>query len=231
MLGLSPLEAGLWTLPWAIAFVVESQLTPRVVRFVRPAYLMAGGLVLAAAGFAVFTQIDSSSGFGLIVGASSLFSLGTAPLFTLTNDLIIGSAPPERAGAAAGLSETAAEFGGAVGIAVFGSIGVAVYRSGMADAVPAGVPAGAARVARDTLGGAIEVAGQLCEQAGSALVDVARDAFTQGFHVAAAISAVASLGLAILIALALRDAQPAADPDDDAVPEGIAERAAVDSGR
>jgi DHA2 family multidrug resistance protein-like MFS transporter len=218
VMGLSPLEAGLWTLPWALAFVVGSQLTPRIVRRVRPAYLMAAGLLLAAVGFAMFTQVDARSGFTLIVAASTVFSLGTAPLFTLTNDLIIGSAPAERAGAAAGISETAAEFGGAVGIAAFGSLGVAVYRDAMASAVPAGVPSAAADTARDTLGGAIDVAATLPSEIGLALIDTARAAFTQGFHIAAGISAVGAVGLAVLVATMLRHARlgSASEVEEDA---------------
>ena len=204
VLGLSPLQAGLWTLPWALSFVVGSNLTPMLVRRFRPAFVMGAGLLLAAVGFGVFTQVDASSGFGVIVTGSVIFSLGTAPVFTLTNDLIIGSAPPERAGAAAGLSETAAEFGGAVGIAIFGSIGVAIYRGAMAGAVPEGVPLGAAQAARDTLGGAIEVAGQAPGQLGAALVDAAREAFTAGLHVAATISAIGSIGIAVLVVTLLR---------------------------
>jgi DHA2 family multidrug resistance protein-like MFS transporter len=211
VLGLSPIEAGLWTLPWALGFVVGSQITPVLVRRIRAAYLMAGGLAFAALGFAVFTQLDAGSGFAVIVTGSVLFSLGTAPVFTLTNDLIIGSAPPERAGAAAGISETAAEFGGALGIAIFGSIGVALYRGAIADAIPAGVPIQAAEAARDTLGGAIALAGQLPVTLGSALVEVARDAFTKGVHLAAAISAVGTIGLAIFVALALQHVRGASD--------------------
>ena len=207
VVGLSPLEAGLWTMPWAFAFVVGSQLTPRIVRHVRPAFVMAGGLVLAAVWFGIFTQLDATTGFVAIVVGSVFFSLGTAPLFTLTNDLIIGSAPPERAGAAAGLSETAAEFGGAIGIAAFGSIGVAIYRGAVANAIPSGVPVSAARAARDTLGGAIEVAAQLPDRIGSTLVEAARDAFTQGMHIGAGISAVATIALAVLIASVLRNAR------------------------
>jgi DHA2 family multidrug resistance protein-like MFS transporter len=214
VLGRSPLEAGLWTLPWALAFVVGSQLTPRIVRRTRPAYLMSGGLVLAALGFGVFTQVDAASGFGVIVTGSVVFSLGTAPVFTLTNDLIIGSAPPERAGAAAGISETAAELGGALGIAVFGSIGVAIYRSAMAVAVPGGVPLAAAAAARDTLGGAIEAAGQLPGRLGPALIEAAREAFTQGLHLAAAISAVGSIGLAILVVTLLRRVRTGGESHD-----------------
>ncbi len=160
VLGLSPLEAGLWTLPWALAFVVGSQVTPKLAQKFAPTTIMAAGLALAALGFVVFTQVDATSGFAMIMTGSVAFSLGTAPVFTLTNDLIIGSAPAERAGAAAGISETAAELGGALGIAFFGSIGVAIYRSGVADAIPAGIPPEAAAAAQDTLGGAVEVAGQ-----------------------------------------------------------------------
>jgi DHA2 family multidrug resistance protein-like MFS transporter len=219
VLGLSPLQAGLWTLPWALAFVVGAQVTPRVVGSVRPAYLMAGGLVLAAAGFGLLTQADATGGVAIIAAGSIVFSLGTAPLFALTNDLIIGSAPPERAGAAAGLSETAAELGGALGIAAFGSLGVAVYRGAMTDGVPAGVAFGAARVARDTLGGAVEVAGQLPTRLGTPLIEAGRDAFTQGMHLAAGISAAGAIALAVLVMTLLRRAELGAsqEPEDEAV--------------
>ncbi|HEX2185408.1 MAG TPA: MFS transporter, partial [Chloroflexota bacterium] len=213
VLDLSPLEAGLWTLPWALAFVVGSNVIPIIARRIRPAPLMAGGLVMAATGFAVFTQVDGSSGFGEIVLGSVLFSLGTSPLFTLTNDLIIGSAPPERAGAAAGISETAAELGGALGIAVFGSIWVAIYRGVLAGAVPAGVPVAAAEAARDTLGEALTVARELPGDAGTALIEVARGAFTQGLHVVALVSLIGALALAVFVLALLRHVPtPSAEP-------------------
>ena len=204
VLGLSPLESGLWTLPWAIAFVVGSNLTPVIVRRVRPAFVMAAGLALAAVGFGMFTQVDAASGFTVFVTGSVAFALGFSPVFTLTNDLLVGSAPPERAGAAAAVAETAAEFGGALGIAVFGSLGIAVYRSMMAGEVPAGVPVEAAQAVMDTLGGAVVIAGQLPDQLGAALVAAARGAFIQGLQVSAAISAVGALGIAILVVVLLR---------------------------
>jgi DHA2 family multidrug resistance protein-like MFS transporter len=220
VLDLSPLEAGLWTLPWALAFVVGSNVTPIIARRIRPAALMAGGLAMAAAGFAVFTQVDGGSGFGVIVLGSVLFSLGTSPLFTLTNDLIIGSAPPERAGAAAGISETSAELGGALGIAMFGSIGVAIYRGVLAGAVPAGVPIAAAEAARDTLAEALTVARELPGGVGAALIEVARGAFTQGLHVTAGISLIGAIALAVFVLTLLRhvptpsaEEEPAFPPD------------------
>jgi DHA2 family multidrug resistance protein-like MFS transporter len=204
VLGLSPLQAGLWTLPWALAFIVGSQLTPRLARRVRPSTLMAGGLLFAAIGFAALTRLEAGSAFPTFMFGSVVFSLGLAPVFTLAIDLIVGVAPVERAGAASGIAETAAEFGGAVGIAVFGSIGIAVYRSRMSGALPSGVPLQAAEAAKDTLGGAVEVAGQLPDQLGLVLIDAAREAFTQGLHLSAGISVVGSVGLAVLVGVVLR---------------------------
>ncbi len=216
VLGLSPFEAGLWTVPWALSFVVGSMLTPALVRRIRPAFLMAGGLAFAAIGFAMFTVIDASTGFVSFAIGSTTFSLGLAPVFTLTTDIIVGSAPPERAGAASAISETSAEFGGALGIAIFGSIGVAVYRGVIGGAVPLGVPADAAKAAMATMAGAVRMAEQLPGSLGSELLDVARAAFVQGLRLCAAVSALGSIALAIFAAIALRDtpvrSEPAAPP-------------------
>jgi DHA2 family multidrug resistance protein-like MFS transporter len=221
VLGLTPFEAGLWTAPWALAFVAGSMLTPVLVRRVRPGFVMAAGLALAAAGFWLFTRLDGATGLPVFVAGSVIFSLGTAPVFTLTNDVIIGAAPPERAGAAAAISETGAEFAGALGIAVFGSLGIAVYRGAMAGAVPADLPLAAAEAARGTLGGTVAIAEQLPVQLGAALVEAGRLAFIDGLQLTAAISAVGSLGLAVFILVALRNvrtsggAEAAADAEDD----------------
>ena len=110
-------------------------------------------------------------------------------MFTATTDLIVSSAPPERAGAASGISETGAELGGALGIAILGSVGVAVYRGELADHLPAEVPSQAAAVARETLGGAVGVAARLPEDVGAALLAAAREAFVQGLQLTAGLSA------------------------------------------
>jgi DHA2 family multidrug resistance protein-like MFS transporter len=161
VLGLSPLQAGLWSLPSAGGFIAGSNLAPRILRRVRPAFVIGAGLAMAAAGLAVLTQVGGSADLAILAGASLVVSLGLAPVFTATTDLIVGSAPPERAGAASGISEAGAELGGALGIAILGSIGVAVYRSQLAGTLPAGVPSQAAAAARDTLGGTVAVAGHL----------------------------------------------------------------------
>ena len=96
-----------------------------------------------------------------VVVASAVVSLGMGPVFGLTTEMVVGSAPDEKAGAASGISETAAELGGALGIAVLGSVGVAIYRSGLAAGMPTGVPTDVAAAARDTLGGAVSAAAEL----------------------------------------------------------------------
>ncbi len=212
VLGLSPLAAGLWMLPSSAGFILGSLLTPVLVRRVRPAFVMAAGMMLAAFGLGLFTQLDRTAGLAVLVTGSVVFSLALAPVDTLATDLAVGAAPPERAGAASALSETSAEFGGALGIAILGVIGTSSYRGQMTDHLPAGIPPETAASARDTLGGAVAAAGQLPDQLGQALLGAARQAFTQGLHLAFTISAAAATGVAILAAIQLRHLRQGSEP-------------------
>ena len=197
VLGLSPLEAGLWTVPWAAGFIVGSMLTSAIVSRIPPPSAIVGGLVLAAAGFVLLTQVGAAS-LPLLVTASVVLALGLAPVFTLAADLMVSAAPPERAGAAAGISETSSEFGGALGIAVLGVVGTAVYRAEVSEAVPADVPPEPADAARDTLGGAVSAGSELPAPFGGELVDAAREAFTQALQLVAVLSAAVLLAAALL---------------------------------
>jgi DHA2 family multidrug resistance protein-like MFS transporter len=221
VVGLSPLQAGLWSLPSAIAFVLSSQLAPRYLQKVRPAFVVAGGLAAASLGLFILATVQVDQGLFALLIASVVISLGMGPVFGLTTEMVVGSAPAEKAGAASGISETAAELGGALGIAALGSVGVAIYRSGLADGLPAGVPAEAAHIARDTLGGAVSVAGQLPADTGTALLGVAREAFVAGLQLTSVAAAVVAGVIAVVAAVALREpAEPAAeDVDDCAVAE------------
>ncbi|WNZ07141.1 hypothetical protein [Streptomyces sp. 11x1] len=116
--GLRPWGTGLWTLPAAGATMVGAPLAAVLVRRIRPACVIRGRPARRGR-------------------SRSRTALAT--------DLIIVAAPPERAGSVSGLSETCAEFGGALGIAVLGSIGAAVYRRSMDDDMPSGIPRRRAR--------------------------------------------------------------------------------------
>lgn len=202
--GLTPLEAGLASLPSALAFVAGSMLAPRLVRRTPRSFVLIVGLLTGAAGFVVLAQVGGPHALIALVIGSTVFALGLAPVITLTTDIVVGSAPPERAGAAAAMSETAAELGGALGIAVLGSIAVAIYRTGMARAVPESVAPEAAALARETLAGALAAAAELPARAGAELIAAARDVFAQSLQVAAVISAAVTLAAAVAVLLLLR---------------------------
>jgi MFS transporter, DHA2 family, multidrug resistance protein len=200
VLGLSPFIAGLWTAPSGVAFIAGSLLAPWLAGRMRPIYIIAIGFAVAAVGFSVLAA--GTQGLAPVVTGYVILSLGLAPVFTLATDLIVGSAPAERAGIASGLSETSAELGGALGIALLGSLITAIYRTGVVSALPADLPDTVASAVRDTLGSAVAMAGTLSDQSGSAVLGAARAAFTEGF-VAAATGSAALAVLAALTAVTL----------------------------
>lgn len=204
VLGLSPFQAGLWSVPSAIGFIAGSNLAPRLLGGVRPAYLIAGCLGVASMGLLILAQAGAAEGLVPVVVASVVISLGLAPVFGLTTELIVGSAPPEKAGAASGVSETGSELGGALGISILGSIGLAVYRGRTDGALPEGLPEDAVAVAVDTLGGAVSVAAELPAAVADQVLTVARGAFVDGMQLVALISVVLAAGVAGFALLALR---------------------------
>src|SRR6266508_2850840 len=102
VLGLSPLQAGLWTLPGAVSIIAGTMLAPALVRRVRPTTVMVAGLLVCAAGFGVLTLVGAG-GLPVLVVGFVLTALGAGPLVTLVPDTIVGAAPPERAGSAASI--------------------------------------------------------------------------------------------------------------------------------
>ena len=203
VLGLSSLRAGLWMLPAMAGLVGGSLATPLFARRLRPASAMAGGLGVAAVGFGLLTQ-TSSLGLTAVVAGSALFALGLAPVTNLVVGTVLGSAPPEAAGAASGLSETSTELGGALGIAILGSIGTAVYHYRVTEHIPAAVPGAAARAIGGTLSGAVSTAGQLPRPSAAVILESARAAFSGGVDTAAGVSAAIMVALAVVAAVRLR---------------------------
>ena len=216
VIGLSPFEAGLWTVPYACSFLVGAMLTPLLVRRISPAFAMAGGLVITAIGFGLLTQVDGDSSLATLVSGSVVFALGLAPLYTLAADLMVGAAPPEQAGAAAGISETSSEFGGALGIATLGAVGTAVYRGQIDEGLPAGAPPEAVEGARDTLGAAVAAGEDLPGELAPQLIDAAQEAFTQAFQVAAGLNAVIAIAAAVLAVTFVRRIRTPTEPEPEA---------------
>ncbi|WP_078868687.1 MFS transporter [Streptomyces sp. NRRL B-1347] len=208
--GLSPIEAGLWLLPAAVALIAASSVTPALTRRVRPGYVVGGALLLSVVGYALITQADSSGGLPLLLTGFVLVYTGVSPMMVLGTDLVVGSAPPEKAGSAAALSETGMEFGIALGIAGLGSVVTAVYQDEVAGALPSGLSASAARTAGDSLAGAEAVSQDLSGPLAARLVEPAREAFTHGLNLAAGIAGVIVAVLAVTAMVLLRHVPTAA---------------------
>lgn len=196
VVGLSPLRAGLWTMPSSLAFIAASLLTPYMVRRTPPGTVIACGLIIAAVGFGLLTMVNHASHIGVLVTALTIYSVGITPIFILSTDMIIGNAPPERAGAAASISETCTEFGGAVGMAVLGSVGMIIYRAQVAQSLPTDFDPELLEAAKATLSGAFSL--------GPDVITVARDAFSQAMRMVSALNVVISLGLAALAATMIK---------------------------
>lgn len=207
VLELSPMTAGLYLLPGAAATIVMG-LAAVVLARVAPIWvLIPAGLLLATVGYLLGTTLTGSSSVGVIVVIFVLVGGGAGLAETLTNDAILASVPPERAGAASGISETAYELGASLGVAVLGSVLAAVYRTRLE--LPAGLDPAVADQARETLGGAVSAADGLPAGQADALLDAAKAAFAHGVDLTSAIGAVLAFLTAVGIGLALRSAQRA----------------------
>lgn len=202
VLGLSPMSAGWYLLPGAIASVTMGLAAVALAKVAPMWVLVPAGLLMAAGGYALGMTITGSSSVGVIVALFVLVGGGAGLAETLTNDAILASVPPERAGAASGISETAYELGASLGVAVLGSVLAMFYRNTLD--LPAGLDAATSGAASQTLGGAVHAADSLPADLALPLVDAARDAFSQGVVATSGIGLVLMVLAALGVGLALR---------------------------
>ncbi len=222
VLGLSALAAGLWMMPAAAGSVAGSMLAPIIARRVQPAYVVAAGLAIAAVGLLLLTQVENAPGLAVVVTGFVFIYVGLGPMGVLGTDLVLGSAPPQKAGSASAMSETSAELGVALGVAALGSVGTAVYRSQVAGSIPADAPPEAAEATRDSLAGAVAAAEQLPAGLGAELLGTAREAFAQALELTAAISALVVIAMAIVAGVLLRRVRAGSEEQPDLEPDGVA---------
>ncbi|WP_236543787.1 MFS transporter [Spiractinospora alimapuensis] len=201
--GMSPLLAGALILPAASGLIVGAMLAPLAARRLAPGTVIAVGLAVSCAGFLLIVQGAPLAPVWVVVGLVAVY-LGSGPFDALGTDLVVGAAPPERAGSAGATSETVTELGGAVGIATLGSLGSAVYQRHAADTLPSDLPSGAESAARESLSGAVAAAERLDPTQAAALHDLAGRAFTDGLQAAGLAGAAITAVLAILAAWLLR---------------------------
>ena len=205
VLSLTPLQAGWATVPWATGFVLGSMvLAPRLAKRFGPSPVLVWGLAVAAVGMLLMVLVDGPGALWVLVAGMVVVSLGMAPVFAIGTEQIITSAPPERAGSASSIAETASEFSGALGIALFGSAGTLIYRHQLNQAGLAAVPAEATA----TLGGALQAATKMPPDTAQALTSAAQAAFTDALQFTALTASVLVLLASVLAARMQRPSVP-----------------------
>ena len=189
VLGYSPLLAGIAQLPSAIVMVVLSPRSPAAVARIGVRKTVFVGMVSMVAGLLVFAQVGPSTPYMVAMVALVLTATGMALTMPSTTAGLVGSLPAGKAGVGSAVNDTTREVGGALGIAVMGSVLTSVYRESLS--LPAQLPAAAADAARRSIGAALEVAGRAPGALGDPLAQGARASFAQGastaFYVAAAV--------------------------------------------
>ena len=196
VLGMTPLEAGAWTIPSAVAYALGGLIAPRLATRMPARSVLACGLVVSAAGFAAVAAVGTDSGLVAFVLGSVVYSLGLAPVYVVATESTVAAVPATRAGVAGATLETVAELGAALGIALLGSLAGAVYRAGTTGTGSD----------TQTVGDAAARAARLPPTDAAELLSAAHHAFVNGFRLVATTGAVLLTGAALLTLFLLRDA-------------------------
>ena len=222
--GYTALQAGVRTVPFALAMGIAAVSAPAVVRRLGTKLVVAGGLASMAVGFAIAATNDATTPYRVIVAAMLLMGAGLGAAVAPATESILGSLPAAKAGVGSAVNDTTREVGGTLGVAVLGSIMASLYGGRIADALSgAPIPAQAQAAAHDSLAAALQVAQHVGGSAGAMIAATARDAFVHAFQVGSWVTGGVALAGA-LIALVLlparaRDEAITIELDEEIAPE------------
>jgi MFS transporter, DHA2 family, multidrug resistance protein len=214
VLGYSPLTAGLAGLPLAGAMIVVAPRSASLGERFGAARVITGGFTLMAVGLALFTRIGVDTPYPIVALGFVLLGAGLAATAAPATGMLMSAVPLDKAGVGSAVNDTTREFGGALGIAVFGTLVGSAYRSNM-DLSGTDVPAGAARAADESIGAAWGVAQGL--PGGEALLAQAQSAFVDAFRLTNLVSVAVAVLAAAFVWTALRPGRgdPAEAESDD----------------
>ncbi|MCF2527120.1 MFS transporter [Yinghuangia soli] len=213
VLGWSPLKAGLAGLPGGVCAMLGGVAAAPLITLLGRARVVAVGLTVAAAGFALYLLSGSSADYLLLVVGMVPCAVGMGLAMTVTGDTILASVPKDRAGGASAIAETATELGAALGMAVLGSILNGVYRHTVD--MPADVPEASRGAVEDSIGAALHSAASLPPDVAARVADAARHAFVTGMHAALLTSAALALAAGLAALVLLRDVPKVLEDDQD----------------
>lgn len=195
--GMTPFVAGLWMGPPALAMFAAAIGAPLVARQVRPGVVMGATLGLSVVGYALLASAGTDDAVIVVTGFALIY-LGLGAITALGTDMVVGTAPASKSGSAASMSETVAELGIAVGVALLGSLTTALYSAHMT--APSGVAATDADQIADSLSGTLSAADRVPAE----VVETAQQAFTAGVNIASLAAGGAILVAVVLCLVALR---------------------------
>ncbi|MDR5858001.1 MFS transporter [Halomonas eurihalina] len=201
---LTPMVAGMWMAPPALAMFIAALTAPLMVRRFPASLVVAGTLTVSTLGYLLLASVDGPTEVMTVVVGFSLVYLGLGAIAALGTDLVVGSAPPEMAGAASAMSETVQELGVALGVAILGSLTTLVYRLQLTPHRPNDLPPDLALKLEDGLWGASSIVQRLSPE----LLIQAKQAFIAGMNLSAMVAGAGILTLALLSALWLRSPRP-----------------------
>ena len=214
-LSFSPLQAGLRILPMAAVLGVSAPLSPILARVIGIKFTVAAGLTAIAGGLWQISAVSTvATTYGDVVPGLLLIGLGAGLLLPTATNSVVGSVPQGDSGIGSASNAVALQVGGALGVAVIGSVLSTRYQDHMSTALAGRhVPAAATHTILASLGGALAVAADARGAAGALLAHTARAAFMSGNQVALAVGAVVALGGAILVIARLPSRVPRDTPD------------------
>ena len=196
VLDYSPLESGLFQLPFAFIIMSVAPRVPKMVERYGAARVVPVGLGFTATGLALFSTVGVDSSLLEVYASVLPLAFGMAVTMTPLTTLIMSSVPLGRAGVGSAMNDTTRELGGALGVAVLGSVVTSQYTTGLTSSL-VGIPDQARAVAESGLTGALAVAGQVGGAQGEALADAARQAFVDGLGMASLVGAVVVFAAAL----------------------------------
>ena len=197
ILGYGAFEAGLRTLPVAGGLVVAGPASAKLAERLGAKVVVAAGLLIVGTGISLLYFADADTGYGLVAASLAVLGIGMGMAMAPATDAIMGSLPLEKASVGSAVNDATRITGGALGVAILGSVLSSGYRGGMEDAV-AGLPAPAADAARESLAGGLTVASHAGGEPGRQLMVAAQDAFLSGMHTAAIVAGAIALAGALV---------------------------------
>jgi EmrB/QacA subfamily drug resistance transporter len=194
VLGYSPSAAGVRVLPYAGAMIAFAPLSSRLAGRFGAKHVVTAGMLLFSVGLAIAATFTTGTGYGRLAISLLFMGAGMGLAGAPATASIMGSLPPARANIGSAVNDTTRELGGALGVAIVGSIMSSLYRTQLSDRLPDGVTAPDAAAARESLGAAVQVNGSL----GAEIADAAREAFVHAMSLASIVVALVALSGAIL---------------------------------